>query len=68
MVVTRFYCSLIPGSVSGDFMYIQKTKPAQYSSIEQRLDFMETLVGQASFPFHISQKYQPILVSISVEN
>ena len=80
MVVTRFYCSLIPGSVSGDFMYIHMSsnyhvscyygmpKPAKYSGLDLRLDFMETLVGQASFPFHISQKYQPILVSISVEN
>ena len=68
MVVTRFYCSLIPGRVSGDFMYIHMSKPAQFSGLDLRLDFMETLVGQASFPFHISQKYQPILVSISVEN
>ena len=29
--------------------------------------FMEVVVGQASFPFHISQQFQLILVDIRVE-
>ena len=37
-------------------------------SLDLQLDFMESVVMQASFPHYISQKYQPILVGIGVEN
>ena len=36
-------------------------------SLELCPDFMGAVVGRASFPFHNSQKFQLILVGISVE-
>ena len=37
------------------------------SSLDLCPDFMGSVVGQATFPFHISQKIQPIIVGIGVE-
>ena len=48
--------------------YYDMPKPAQFSGLDLRLDFMEIVVGQASFPFHILRKYHPILIGVSVEN
>ena len=47
---------------------LDQVKPAQLLGLDLCPDFMEIVVGQVSFPFHISQKFKPILVGIRVEN
>ena len=49
-------------------LYFLIFKARTTSGLDLCPDFMEIVVGQASFRFRISQKSQRILVGISVEN